>query len=445
MAAHRGRALALIPLFIALTSVVSAGNSVSEVAIQDQFEKARTGEQLPEAEVFGEALVNEIQTTRSATSPELVPALNQVARVQEELEQFEKAKQNYDRSIELIEEHEGQYSATLLEPLLGRSRILTANGDHANAVEELNRANHIIHRRDGVLSLAQIEVLDWKTENFMQMGEMDEADREQDFAYRLTRRKYGAGSMEMVSSLYKIADWYAKTDRYPTSVKIYKRALGILERELGEDSLALVEPLKAIAQSRRSQVQLRSEGARVLRRALDILENDDAADPNELIATYIDLGDMYTLINADNKALHYYKRAWDEIHKYDNANEVINAIFSEPVELHFPNLVLADDYRRRGRYEGYYIAQFSIGADGRAEDVRIVDSKNTDAAAHRLARNLIYRARFRPRMVEGEPMITEDVVTRRPVAYIFGGETTHDSTEQVVEPLEVSPARTRDW
>ena len=387
--------------------------------LQVQFEHARGGEQLPEASQLGRKIVTTQESYSGANALELVPSLMQLAQVQEGMLELEHASHNYRRTLGIIESHKGIYDQELIEPLVGLSRILYETGQHGEAVDQLNRATHLVHRSEGVLSPSQMLLIDEKTKNYMRLGKMKQADREQEFAYRLARKNHGEDSLELVPGMYKLAAWYRDTSRHPASVKMYKKALAMLESAHGKDSLELVEPLRAIAYTRNSQVKLRSEGARVLGRAVGILEKHEDSDPNSLVASYIDLGDIFTMTDQSEKARHYYVKAWREIKKFKNADEILALTFDQPVELYFPALYMTDDYRNRRFNESFFEAEFDVAATGKVGDVDIVGSVNTDLRGHRNGRSLTYLARFRPRMVDGEPVATENIRVKKAIVYNF--------------------------
>ena len=93
----------------------------------------------------------------------------------------------------------------LIEPLqeIGNTYRATARGE--DALDTLRRAQHLTHRKDGVMTIEQEEILDGITEAYLAMGMYEEANMEQILSLRTYEHTFGKDDARIIPAIHKLA------------------------------------------------------------------------------------------------------------------------------------------------------------------------------------------------------------------------------------------------
>lgn len=228
--------------------------------------------------------------------------------------------------IESIVEQEGALSKRLIQPLLEQGRIQLENGDYVAAEDTLRRAQHIIHRHEGVHALSQLEVLELMTDIYLAKSEPLDADRQQQLALYLSERNYGKDSSQNLPALFNLADWYTDTGQYTRAREALERATTIIRAEGDDNDPRLIEPLLKAAAIKRLHRLCCSY--REVEEALEILDAQNAS-PNDLrVEVLMALGDAYIASRKDEEAKAAWQEAWALL-----GDEAAEARFSDPAQI----------------------------------------------------------------------------------------------------------------
>ena len=225
----------------------------------------------------------------------------------------------------LVAEH-GAYSMELVDPLIEIGRRQIEDGDVIAAEESLLRAQHVIHRNEGVHALRQLEIVELLSEIHLDRDEPEDADRLQQMAVYLAERNFGKDSDDIVPALMKLERWYADTGQFQNARRTLDRAVEILSERGGEADPRLIEPLIEAARVRRLNKVCCSY--KLLEQARRIVEENTSIPADDRARVYAALGDAYLASGRDSRAREAYQLGWQTL-----GNDIAEAQFSQPVQI----------------------------------------------------------------------------------------------------------------
>lgn len=378
-------------------------------------------------------------------SEELQAALMNLATTQFQAGDYAGAEASYLRVIELIERTGRRLPPRLVRATAGLATSYHAAKRHDLAAERFEQAIALSRRTQGLFDEEQLPLLEKQAESLGALDRMTEALRARRYALRIVEHKHGAGSLRFAQELESIGRWYARGGAYDASRQSLRRAIGIIEAAEGEESRSLVGPLTAIAENARRRlldpaqqdemsgdverrtlfhdpaVQMPAafapstflaEGQQALERAVRIASTGADPAPVQVADTHTQFGDWLQWRDRDEQALHHYQQAWRAARGVQVAGKpLVDALFGQPVLVHYALPESWDRYRKRPATEvelRYVEVELEVTAQGRAQDPKVV----SDAGDPRLAEQALRAAataRYRPRMVDGQPVASTGV------------------------------------
>lgn len=422
-------------------------------AVYEQFRSDFDARRFEQALPAAYRIVKLCEDNPGKANVQLINALNNLGTTQLRLKSYTEAAASYWRSVRLIERSEGTMAPGLLNPLLGLGLTYRAMGDHEQAIELLRRAVDISRRLEGLFTVAQLEILHPLIDSYVTVGQVDDAERENKYLFHLSESTFGKDDERLLPVLDRIARWYEVTGRYQLALDAHRRALVIVRRLGGNSDLRLVRPLRGIARTyqlefingpepyeaigaspRKLEIigqtagapgiepiagmtavrsRPREEGEKALSLAMKIIEdNGDRVEAGLRGESLIDFGDWYLLSNDLKKARRMYHDAWQVLAAPGGPGA---QSLAAPVQLAYippqtswPNRV-SDPL---GRGEFFVELGFTVTAEGRIEQVSTIASEVAPGATRTVAMAL-KRARYRPRIVDGEPVETHGLVLRQ--------------------------------
>jgi TonB family protein len=371
---------------------------------------------------------------------------------------YKAAEASFAEALQIVEQRIGNASPKLLDPLRGLGYARAASGQHQEAIQPLERALLIDRRTYGLYDVAQQDVLRQLADSLVKAGRPADAERHVAYLLQLGDRVYGKRDPRQVPILCFAARWHADIGDFISARVIYRHAVDIVDRKLGPNDPAVIEPLRALAdtytqelyfstlglktQSRERQPTdadgssgeqkqinpryLSGEGEKALERAVKILEAQPPSAHDTLVATLIQNGDWFQIKNLPDKALPYYRRA-----AALNATLVAAAAAklpagtpaaaaAEPQPLSFPVRVYYPKPLGATRNttlppeavdERFVEVQFTVTGSGEVSNAKVTEANGTQRqAADALA--AIRASRFRPKFVDGEPVETTGMTNR---------------------------------
>ena len=357
---------------------------------------------------------------------------------------YQTAMQVLDQGLQSIEKHSNPFDKTLINVTMVRGLTQSSLNYFVEAEESFRRAQHISHRVSGVNTIEQMEIINYIIQLDLKQGKLLDADREQQFNLRISERAYGKDGEELLPILQRIGAYFALRGNaiplsisfaprdpfdprvllFRQSINLYGRAIKIIEDNYGVNDMRLVEPLRGLARARLLQFTNRWASEAALERALHIVQSNPNTDITDRVNAMINLGDIYT-IDGNKKASRIYLQAWQMMQE-DNAFQQLSAdLFGTPTRL-YPEIYDILYLTRRPHavtdedVELYIDVTYTVRKDGRVSNIKLID-KNVPNAEVRYMRIGLSNTRFRPRIVDGELLSTQNLMIHQTYEVIENG------------------------
>ncbi|HUO68925.1 MAG TPA: tetratricopeptide repeat protein [Gammaproteobacteria bacterium] len=334
--------------------------------------------------------------------------LTTLARVQAELGQLDKAEMSYLAAIAAVEAAGGEFSLDLLSPYRGLARSYIRGGRYPEAITTLQTAREVSQRNLGLFNVEQSPLLDDLTTAYLGLGDTREAQRLQIELVDNAIKRYGETDQRVIPFRYHLADYYERS-RLPDSAREqYTAVLKTQESLLGPSHPALLAPLRELVHLDLLTDQTAHPEAHA--RLVSVLEQNPDTDPVERGLALATLGDWAIVAGDTDAARAYYQQAWAALSKKTDFD--VAGVFAKPEMIDFvAPLNSVDRGEKRKPYAWAEIEfQLDVAADGSPSNVHVVHHEG----AQRLPQESVYSRRvrethFRPRVVAGEPVATDDV------------------------------------
>ena len=391
------------------------------------FREALNNNAYAEADTLAKQIIELSIKLHGRDSNESAMALTNLAIAQHNNRDFESAQTNYEAAIEIIETVEDRLNHRLINPLKGLAAAQMEAGRPDLARESFRRAVHISHVNEGPHNLMQVEMLESMAEIYLSVGEYDQAIDAQERIYGLQARNLDQGSMDMLPALERQAYWQHRLQMYHKERVTWRRAISIIERNRGKESLQLIQPLTSLGKSYlfvtpveydyQPEVSVAS-GESYLKRAKRIAEKNPSADWETFENTLLALGDYYVLSGRPNRAERVYQEAWefltDDPAKLENRREhleKLNVLQNiSPPKYH--NSQRTEDGRPvpENFATGTVTFGFTVLPSGKISNIKHVGTTPAGLVemSKSVGRNLRYLV-YRPRMQEASLVATNDV------------------------------------
>lgn len=155
-------------------------------------------------------IVNELTALPSAEHPVSASeylVTQAIAHAREAAPELDGSVEDYEKRIRDLELAGGVYEPTLTQELLALGSIYQSMGEHEQALEYLDHALHINRVNLGLFNLDQENIIEEKIESHVAMGDLKEADLQQEYLFFLKRKAYGGTSVELLPALTEYAEW----------------------------------------------------------------------------------------------------------------------------------------------------------------------------------------------------------------------------------------------
>jgi tetratricopeptide (TPR) repeat protein len=263
------------------------------------------------------------------------------------------------------------------------------------------KAQHIIHRNHGVLSLLQIPVLRQISTLYLLTGNTYAADTAEKFAFDIGTRDPDQPIKQKLSAYEMLASHYLNSGNFIQAILVYQQELRLLKDSGMGDANSYYLPLKGIANTCQQSGQQLKTGIRALE-ALNLRLNDIDIDHSDYLAVQVQLADLYLLHYDYEKATKLYKKIWDS----EKDTTQLSLFFAEP-RLIFPE---GRNTPFLYHHEETDLIDISVDVDNRGKISTYVVNDGTLSRYQRSQiQSWLRLNRFRPRIVEGELVAAEDL------------------------------------
>src|SRR6266403_151669 len=398
-----------------------AVTDADRVAVYREFRAAFDAHRYPDALPLAEKLVALTQEQYGANGRELVNPLSNLGTTQYRMGDYKDAEDTYLRSVKIAADTGGGHAdRLLLRPLQGLGATYYATRQYEDASVTLQRALDLSRNLDGLLNLER----------------HSEADREFQYAVRVAENAWGSSDARVIRPVDHYAHWLEHVGRYPSARAAYARELTVAEGAGTRAARLVIEPLLGIARTYRLEAMngndeeaaqymdpfaqagpgvytehglraLNPDGEKALLLALQTLDKMRPVDHRIRGTTLMELGDWYLCADQADKSLTRYRDAWQEFRQAGST-----ATFDVPRQLAYraPSASASRSplAERDNTDEHSVEATFTAKRDGRTANV-ITNTSDATAAQQKSVLVAVRRARYAPRLENGEPVDTEGV------------------------------------
>ena len=335
--------------------------------------------------------------------------LSLLARIQAELGQFDKAEASYLQAIDALQTTEGEFTLSLVSPYRGLGRAYIKAGRYPEAITTLETARTISQRNLGLFNVEQSPLLDDITTAYLGLGDTRKAQDIQLERLDNAVRRYGADDQRVIPFRYVLADYYQRSRELDSARQQYVDVLKTQESQLGPEHPGLLSPLRELV--RIDILTSQTEAGDAHARLVSVLQQNPNTDPIERAESLATLGDWAIVANDFSAAHDYYKQAWDAFSSKPDFDTA--AAFAKPEMIDFIAPLNSVDRGAKSRLPYGWAEidfKFDVSADGRPQNVHAVRPEGAPPSEFesRYSRRL-RETHFRPRLVAGEPVATENV------------------------------------
>jgi tetratricopeptide (TPR) repeat protein len=413
---------------------------------REHFDARRFTEALPAAQ----QVVTLTEQRYGPNAVELATPLSNLGTTMLRLKDTNGAALQFQRAVKIVESHNGAFSREVIAPLFGLGVTYAAAGDYLASTESLRRAVDVSRKLDGLFNIDQLSLVETLIASYVGLGQYEDAEREQQYALRLAETAYGRYDPRLIPILERGARWLEDAGRFIAARQTYARALEIARKAGGDQDPRMITPLRGISRMYRleyvygvepvgpvagtngpqgsgsvygpttSQVSteapgmLNEAGEDALKLALAVLEAHPDLATAQRGDTLIELGDWYMVAAKPRDAMRTYKEAWTALAAPGaKGTAALDAptqiIYRPPSSARRNPTVDPEEYT-----EAFVEVEFVVTPEGRVKDPAIATSTAPDTVNKSVVTSL-RRARYRPRFVDGSPVLTTGVRHRQPV------------------------------
>ncbi len=312
---------------------------------------------------------------------------------------------------------------------LGNS--LAASGHHDEAVPHLQRALSIQRSQFGLFDLRQDDTLKTLAASLTALNRVPEAQDLMLYRVRLAEKNYGEANPRVIPSLCELGDWFSENLLSAEARLVFQTALNIVGATPALRDPIIVEPLRGMARTRmRAQSYPQSgdgrlviakrrefdqEGEIALKKAVQIVETEPSpVTPATRIETLLQMGDWYQIKKSPREAFTYYQRAWQLIRAAPGLPESVTNAFNVPLRVYYPTPPIVTHIPEAApedtRFHHVQV-EFTVAADGSVKNAHIVEHDTRDKYARDVL-DAVSDSRFRPKLVDGQPVAAEAITYR---------------------------------
>ena len=378
----------------------------AQLSLRDRLDHREYSEAVPIAARLVELTSEEF----GEQSTETAVAISNLAESQRRARLYEDAEQNFLTSVDLFRQLDGEFTEAVVTPLVGLGVTYQSMDMHPQAVTALEEARTVSRRIHGLLGEQQVTILHHISNSMASMEMFEQADAQRLAGLRIMERLHGENSLEILPALYEHAMWLRDGFRFDRERDYYGRAMTIIRNQESNNSPLMAQPLRQIGNSFRVQKLPEGRGIGSLKRALEILEAQPEPDTLQIARVLRDMGDWSVAFSKIGPTGDEYRRAWSLLNEVEDGAEWQRRWFLEPeYVLHeYPSTRGLADAGEPGALPGHVLVTFDVLPSGRTRNIQILESVPPGLKDESSARS-IARSRFRPQIVDGEPVLAEGV------------------------------------
>ena len=364
----------------------------------------------------------------------------------------------YGSIVSGIELDGGAWDGGLVEELASLGRLQQQQGNHAAAIETLDRAIHVNRINSGLYTLEQVPVVEQLIQSHMALGDWEQADVYNNYLFHVQQKAYGVDDPRLIPVLDRLATWniqafkigygdllgirlrqsqimfnaaarmvgmhFGKADeRYVNYQRNIASSAYLVARnpdlmmEIGSPEYRNMQQM--LAEKLNEQRRVQPPGFRTGERALleiAMYYEEQGDDPYALVEAITHLADWYLMFERRRGFLENYKIAWDLLQELENNEELTERLFGNVAPLpSFASSIQTPDafYRNEDGSEAlnfdYADLTFDVTANGLVRNVKSISEETEENQAQLSKLRITVRSmRFRPLLIDGEPQLSKE-------------------------------------
>jgi TonB family protein len=352
-------------------------------------------------------------------APELIVSLANLAAVELELKDWDSALGDAQRGLDIAQSQSGDYLSQQIALLmiLARAELGLQNpGGARDTLETVLRYNKKIKPAD---HWAEADAQQLLVEVALRQADRLDGNRATQKSLKARREYFGGEVAQMAPYYEEAAGWFRASSQFLDERKHHELAMEVLIAQYGESDARLAVPLMGVAATYMIPHKSPKKVRATLERALELDYPDSSAGAILRGRVLANLADYYIVFDDPSQGVSLYRDAWRTMaDDPDIGEQGANQVFAAIRRLYFDmpenpaNSGKGEDYFR----EGFIELGFDVSADGRLVNVVVKDSSPKDMS-EKLFFKAAKKARYRPRVVDGEPVVTVNQQFRQTYEY----------------------------
>jgi len=443
----RGAQLALLGALLVSAPLARAVSDEERVSTYQAFRAAFDAHHYQDALPLAQKLVTQTEEEYGPSDRALVNPLANLGTTQYRLKDYKDAEDSYLRSVKIASDTGGTADRQLLRPLHGLGATYDATAQYEEASATLQRALDLSRNLDGLLNPGQLPILEPLLDALINLERHGEVDREFQYWVRVADTAWGNNDPRVIRPVDRYAHWLEHMGRYPSARAQYARELTLAENAGARAHELVITPLWGIARTYRLEALnggvedaapvmdplmlmgpaiaapgaarvFNAGGERALTLALQTIDRSPPVDHALRGQALLELGDWYLCAGQGEKAGEKYREAWKELELAGRT-----ALVAAPRQLAYrapdSSATHSPLAERENSEEHVVQVTFTVTREGRTTAV-FTDSADASDAQQKSVLLAVRRARYAPRLENGEPVetsgvkLTERMLSKRP-------------------------------
>lgn len=365
----------------------------------------------------------------------------------------------YNVSIQNLEVEGGAWNGALIETLAGLGNLQQELRNHGAALASFDRAMHISRINNGLHNQNQIPLVNEIIESNLAIGNWEQADLYYDYLFFVQQKSFGLTDPRIIPILEDLGNWnmraftigygdvlglrlstaqlvfdaaarligshYGRVDErfIPFNMSLAKSAFQVamhpaLINEMDRpDILGVQDNLRRALNESGSALPMGfRKGEMALEQVIAYYEEQEVVDIAALAEARTNLADWYLIFERRRDAEALYLEIWNQLSEQEDGAELQAKLFGSPIQIptynETPRRINLRGSERPDRGQllaDYGDFSFEVSRWGEVRRVELISEETIENAGQlrRVAREM-RRIYFRPMLVDGVPVMTED-------------------------------------
>lgn len=403
----------VLALIIVTTPTLSPADDETQLSLQqiyDNFKAAYTDGNWETARDWAGQLIEAKELEYGADAPELIVSLINRAAVDLEVKDWESAQENTQRGLAILAEQPQDNQQQHMALLLTSAKAKLGLRDEKKARDTLYEALRLNKKHKPADKWTEADIYQLLVEVAKREFAHRDGNQATKNSLKARTKFFGDNRVQMATYHEEAARWYRWSSQYGEERKQHKQAIELLEAHYGKENVRLATPLMGVAETYMIPHKSPKKIETALHRA-QALNYPDSAEATFIQARVLtNLADYHIVFDDPDRGIALYDEAWHLMANHaEMGAAVANQYFSATHRLYFNTPDKPASTGKGSDYftEGFVLLGFGVSRSGRLEDIKVLESKPVQMR-EKLFIDAARKARYRPRIVDGEPVVTPD-------------------------------------